>query len=62
LTLRRREEEPFERGEPDVERPCVLFVIAAPRWLTSAAELRIAAWVRQVQTGVGEGPLKFANA
>ena len=62
LTLRRREEEPLERGEPYVECTCVLFVVAAPRWLTSAAELRIAAWVRQVEAGVGEGPLKFGNA
>ena len=57
LAFGRREEEPLQRGQPYVERPRVLFVVAAPRRLTSAAELRIAAWVWQVEASVGKGAL-----
>ena len=56
------EEESLQRGKPRVERACVLFVVTAPRWLTSAAELRIAAWVWQIEASVGKGALQFGDA
>jgi hypothetical protein len=57
LALRWCEEEPLQRGQPDVERTRVLFIVAAPCRFASAAELRIAAWVWQIEAGIGKGAL-----
>ena len=56
------EEESLQRSQPHVERTCVLFVVAAPRRLASAAELRIAAWVWQIEASVGKGALQLGDA